>query len=105
MAWWRIPMAANDSSNGIRGMVLIRLAVGLIFFSQGILKFIDTHLGIERFTKIGFPHPAFTAHFVGTFEAVCGLLPSASSHRARCSPRPRSSDTSWVGHRERQSRP
>jgi len=23
---------------------------------------------------IGFPHPYFTAHFVGTFEIVCGLL-------------------------------
>jgi uncharacterized membrane protein YphA (DoxX/SURF4 family) len=26
------------------------------------------------FTKIGFPHPYFTAHFVGTFEIVCGAL-------------------------------
>ncbi|MGC2475427.1 MAG: DoxX family protein [Candidatus Sulfotelmatobacter sp.] len=67
-------MALDNSSNGIRGMVLIRLAVGLIFFSQGILKFIDPHMGVERFSRIGFPHPAFTAHFVGTFEVVCGLL-------------------------------
>ncbi len=55
-------------------MALIRLAVGLIFFTQGILKFIDPHMGVERFSRIGFPHPAFTAHFVGTFEVVCGLL-------------------------------
>jgi uncharacterized membrane protein YphA (DoxX/SURF4 family) len=54
--------------------VLIRLAVGLIFFTQGILKYIDPKMGVERFTKIGFPHPYFTAHFVGTFEIVCGLL-------------------------------
>lgn len=74
MAWLRIPMAINNSSNGIRGMVLIRLAIGLIFFSQGILKFIDPHMGVERFARIGFTHPAFTAHFVGTFEVVCGLL-------------------------------
>lgn len=67
-------MALDNSSNGIRGMVLIRLAVGLIFFSQGILKFIDPHMGVERFSRIGFPHPAFTAHFVATFEVVCGLL-------------------------------
>jgi uncharacterized membrane protein YphA (DoxX/SURF4 family) len=31
-------------------------------------------MGVIRFTRIGFPHPYFTAHFVGTFEIVCGLL-------------------------------
>jgi uncharacterized membrane protein YphA (DoxX/SURF4 family) len=31
-------------------------------------------MGVIRFTRIGFPHPYFTAHFVGTFEVVCGLL-------------------------------
>jgi uncharacterized membrane protein YphA (DoxX/SURF4 family) len=30
-------------------------------------------MGVARFTRIGFPHPYFTAHFVGTFEIVCGL--------------------------------
>jgi putative oxidoreductase len=54
-------------------MLLIRLAVGLIFFTQGILKFIDPNMGVARFTRIGFPHPNFTAHFVGTFEIVCGI--------------------------------
>jgi putative oxidoreductase len=54
--------------------VLIRLAVGLIFFTQGILKYIDPNMGAVRFTRIGFSHPYFTAHFVGTFEIVCGLL-------------------------------
>ena len=53
---------------------LIRLAVGLIFFTQGILKFIDPNMGVIRFTKIGFSHPYFTAHFVGTCEIACGLL-------------------------------
>lgn len=57
-----------------RSGLLVRLAVGLIFFSQGILKFIDPNLGVVRFTRIGFPHPYFTAHFVGTFEVACGLL-------------------------------
>ena len=55
-------------------ILLIRLAVGLIFFTQGVLKYIDPDLGVVRFTKIGFPHPYFTAHFVGTFEIVCELL-------------------------------
>ncbi len=55
-------------------IVFIRLAVGLIFFTQGVLKFTDPKMGVERFTRIGFPHPYFTAHFVGTFEIVCGVL-------------------------------
>ena len=57
-----------------KAIVLIRLAVGLIFFTQGILKFTDPKMGILRFTRIGFPEPALTAHVVGAFEIVCGLL-------------------------------
>ena len=57
-----------------RSLLLVRLAVGLIFFTQGILKYIDSNMGVTRFTRIGFPHPYFTAHFVGTFEILCGLL-------------------------------
>ena len=55
-------------------IILIRLPVGLIFFTQGILKYTDPNMGVIRFARIGFPHPDFTAHFVGTFEIVCGLL-------------------------------
>lgn len=57
-----------------RGAIFIRIAVGLIFLTQGILKYTDSHMGVERFTRIGFPHPALTAHFVGAFEIVCGFL-------------------------------
>ena len=55
-------------------VLLVRIAVGLIFFTQGILKYIDPNMGVVRFTRIGFPHPYFTAHFVGTFEIACGCL-------------------------------
>jgi putative oxidoreductase len=58
----------------IVSVIFIRLAVGLIFFTQGILKYIDPHMGVLRFTRIGFPYPNFTAHFVGTFEIACGFL-------------------------------
>jgi uncharacterized membrane protein YphA (DoxX/SURF4 family) len=58
----------------VRSPIFIRLAVGLIFLTQGILKYIDPHMGVLRFAKIGFPYPDFTAHFVGTFEIACGLL-------------------------------
>jgi uncharacterized membrane protein YphA (DoxX/SURF4 family) len=62
------------STWGVRSLIFIRLAVGLIFLTQGILKYIDPHMGVLRFAKIGFAHPGFTAHFVGTFEIACGLL-------------------------------
>jgi putative oxidoreductase len=55
-------------------IVLIRLAVGLIFSTQGFLKYIDPNMGVVRFTRIGFPHPYFTAHFVSAIEITCGLL-------------------------------
>ena len=61
-------------AQGSPAILLIRLAVGLIFLTQGILKYIDPKMGVIRFARIGFPHPYFTAHFVGTFEIVCGFL-------------------------------
>jgi len=67
-------MTYREGSAALRGAIFIRIAVGLVFFTQGILKFTDAHMGVERFTRIGFPHPAFTAHFVGAFEIICGFL-------------------------------
>ena len=61
-------------TKGPESILLIRLAVGLIFFTQGILKYIDPNMGVARFTRIGFSHPYFTAHCVGTFEIVCGIF-------------------------------
>jgi uncharacterized membrane protein YphA (DoxX/SURF4 family) len=61
-------------AEGPAAVLLIRLAVGLIFLTQGILKYTDPSMGVVRFTKIGFPHPYFMAHFVGVFEIVCGSL-------------------------------
>lgn len=55
--------------------MLIRLAVGLIFLTEGIQKFLFPDLlGPGRFMKIGFTDPAFWAYFTGTFEIICGLL-------------------------------
>jgi putative oxidoreductase len=59
---------------GPASILLIRLAVGPIFFTQGILKYTDPNMGVGRFTRIGFSHPYFTAHFVGIFEITCGVL-------------------------------
>jgi uncharacterized membrane protein YphA (DoxX/SURF4 family) len=60
--------------HGPASILLIRIAVGLIFFGQGILKYTDPTMGVVRFTRIGFPHPYFTADFAGAFEIACGLL-------------------------------
>ncbi|HVM75205.1 MAG TPA: DoxX family protein [Candidatus Saccharimonadales bacterium] len=61
-------------ATGPAAIFFVRLAVGLIFLTQGILKFTDPNMGVARFTRIGFAHPAFTAHFVGVFEILCGAL-------------------------------
>ena len=53
---------------GPASILLIGIAVGLIFFTQGILKYTDSAMGVVRFTRIGFPHPYFNAHFVGAFD-------------------------------------
>jgi putative oxidoreductase len=56
-------------------ILLIRLAVGGVFLSEGIQKFLfPMELGFGRFQKIGIPVPGFTAPFVGAVEVVCGLL-------------------------------
>jgi uncharacterized membrane protein YphA (DoxX/SURF4 family) len=64
----------DGPENPARSILFVRLAVGLIFATQGLLKFTDPKMGVERFTKIGFSHPGFTAHFVGTFEMICGIM-------------------------------
>ncbi len=56
-------------------MILIRLAVGAVFLSEGIQKFLfPTALGVGRFTKIGIPAPEIMAPFVGVVEVSCGAL-------------------------------
>jgi uncharacterized membrane protein YphA (DoxX/SURF4 family) len=67
---WQDPRGSISS----RAVLLIRIAVGLIFFSQGLLKYLDPAMGVNRFARIGFLYPAFTAHLVGVFEIICGLL-------------------------------
>jgi uncharacterized membrane protein YphA (DoxX/SURF4 family) len=58
-----------------RGVVLVRLIVGMVFLSEGIQKFLyPAELGVGRFTKIGIPSPEVLAPFVGGIEIVCGTL-------------------------------
>ncbi len=56
-------------------MILIRIVVGLVFFTEGILKFTQPgEFGAGRFAHIGFPLPQFLAPLVGATEIVAGAL-------------------------------
>jgi putative oxidoreductase len=55
--------------------ILVRLATGCVFLSEGIQKFLfPDALGVGRFVKIGIPAPQVMAPFVGIIEIVCGAL-------------------------------
>ena len=56
-------------------VILIRIAVGAVFLSEGTQKFLfPNELGAGRFIKIGIPAPEVMGPFVGTVEIVCGAL-------------------------------
>jgi putative oxidoreductase len=56
-------------------VLLIRLMVGFVFFSEGVQKFLyPASRGVERFEKIGLPAPEALSYFVASFEIVCGVL-------------------------------
>lgn len=54
-------------------MILIRMLVGLVFLTEGILKYVyPAELGTGRFAHIGLPFPHFLAPFVGAVEIASG---------------------------------
>ncbi len=62
-------------SRKTRSFILIRLIVGLVFFSEGVQKFLYPEItGVGRFEMIGFNYATFFAYFVAVFEVVCGIL-------------------------------
>jgi len=70
----RIPDTAW-ASRAASSIVLIRILVGWVFFSEGIQKFLfPASLGVGRFVKIGIPWPQVMAPFVGVVEIVFGTL-------------------------------
>src|SRR3954447_15496934 len=54
--------------------ILIRLAVGGVFFASGLIKFLYPNQGAGRFARLGIPAPEVLANFVGVVEAAGGLL-------------------------------
>jgi putative oxidoreductase len=70
MAFSKLLAAGGSPANFI-----IRLAVGGVFFLEGIKKFLFAEQwGAGRFARIGIPVPTLMAPFVGAVEIVCGLL-------------------------------
>lgn len=54
-------------------MILIRIIVGVVFLTEGILKFMyPAELGAGRFAHIGLPYPHLLAPFVGAVEIASG---------------------------------
>jgi putative oxidoreductase len=48
-------------------LILIRVIVGVVFLTEGILKFVRPgELGVGRFVHIGLPWPHLLAPFVGS---------------------------------------
>ena len=63
------------ASSAPAATVLIRSAVGIVFASEGIQKFLyPDALGAGRLAKIGIPAPEVLGPFVGAVEFVCGVL-------------------------------
>jgi putative oxidoreductase len=63
---------STDRDNKI---IYARLITGLIFISEGIMKYLFLEmLGPGRFAQIGFNHAIFWAYFTGAFEISCGFL-------------------------------
>jgi putative oxidoreductase len=62
-------------TNAPGATLLIRFLVGLVFFLEGIKKFLFVaQWGAGRFARIGIPHPQIMGPFVGLVEIVCGFL-------------------------------
>jgi putative oxidoreductase len=66
--WFLNPPLTAPSS-----VVLLRVMTGLVFFWEGVLKFVYVNQGLGRFTKLGIPFPEFSANFIGGLEIVGGL--------------------------------
>jgi len=62
-------------TNAPAATILIRIVVGLVFFGEGVQKFLyPDEIGAGRFAKIPLPNPELTAALIGAVEIACGLL-------------------------------
>lgn len=65
---WDVPV------NGPGATLVLRIMAGSVFVWEGVMKFIFVTQGVGRFTKLGFPFPEPTTHFVAVLEIVGGLM-------------------------------
>lgn len=69
---WQARLMGTSAPGAV---ILIRLYVGAVFLSEGVLKFLrPEQLGTGRFDKAGIPAPGFLPPLDGLFEIGCGLL-------------------------------
>ncbi|WP_433563010.1 DoxX family protein [Nocardia sp. CA-151230] len=69
---WQARLTATSAPAAV---IWIRIYVGVVFLTEGILKFTRPDaLGAGRFDKAGIPAPGFFAPVDGVFEIVCGAL-------------------------------
>ncbi|MGY2063298.1 DoxX family protein, partial [Nocardia gipuzkoensis] len=62
-------------ADGSPAVICIRLAVGFVFLSEGVQKFLyQDKLGPGRFDKIGIPAATLFADLDGIVEILCGTL-------------------------------
>jgi uncharacterized membrane protein YphA (DoxX/SURF4 family) len=64
-------LLATDAS---RATLLVRVSVGFVFITSGLVKFAFENQGEVRFLKLGFRSPEATAYFVGGLEIAAGVL-------------------------------
>ena len=63
------------NTNAPAATLVLRLLPGLVFFAEGIKKFMfPAEWGVGRFEKIGIDFPSVGTPFVGVVETVGGLL-------------------------------
>ena len=68
-------LARFNTGKAPASAVLIRLMVGGVFLTEGILKFLQPDaLAAGRFARIGIPYPQIMGPFVGGVEVLCGAL-------------------------------
>ena len=68
-------LSAILRGNAPAATIFIRIAVGCVFLSEGIQKFLlPDARGVGRFERMGYESAEMIAPFVGVFEILCGAL-------------------------------
>ncbi|BDD06162.1 DoxX family protein [Aureibacter tunicatorum] len=69
---WKSQILKTD---GDKYVILVRMAVGLVFLSEGIQKFLfPITRGAGRFEAIGLPNAEFLGSMIGGLEILAGLM-------------------------------